>query len=175
VPFVLLVVLFAVGSHLAGPLLQQLRGRSEWAEYAGRVMDAVGILSQKNEDEPEESASAARTDSSAAGRSKRRPGVSDSAAVPRDLPRHPRASETLYNVGPDHVLIYQRVAGTRDAAIARLREAMAQQGWKAASENPGDWSTLIRWTKGNRSCMVEFADDGGSTEIWIRSKVPPNP
>ena len=46
---------------------------------------------------------------------------------------------------------------------------MRQQGWKLATENPGELSTLMRWTKGPRSCVVEFADDEGSTEIWIRS------
>jgi hypothetical protein len=98
--------------------------------------------------------------------------VSDSSALPKDLPLHPAALEALYNVGPTHVLVFQRVAGPRDAAIAKMRQTMGQHGWKVTSESSGDWSTIIRWAKGVRTCMVEFADDSSGTEIWYRSVVP---
>lgn len=168
-PFVLVVVLFALGSHLAGPLLQQLRGRSEWADRAARAVDVVGILSPKK-DGADEGPAKEPADSTSGRRPSRRSGIADSTAVPQDLPRHPRAVETLYNVGPEHILIYQRVPGPRDAAMAAVREMMRKEGWKLARENPGEWSTLIGWTKGARSCMVEFAADSGATEIWIRSR-----
>jgi hypothetical protein len=173
VPFVLIVVLFAVGGQLLGPLLQQLRGKSEYVEYAARVMDFVGLMSDKDSDgESSDEAVGEVRDTSTSQRAARRPGVSDPSAVPRDLPLHPNAFETLSNVGPSHILVYQRVSGLRDAAIGQLRERMGQQGWKLVSETPGDWSTIIRWSKGTRNCMVEFTDDSGATEIWIRSMVP---
>lgn len=168
----LTVVLFAVGSRLFGPAVQQLRGKHEYVEYAARVMDFIGIMSSDDSDSGSSEEPGGTSDTSTTKGAARRSGVSDPSAVPGDLPQHPRATETLYNVGPAHVLIYQRVAGSRDQVIGQLREQMRKQGWKQVSETPGDWSTLVRWTKGERSCMVEFADDSGVTEIWLRS-IPP--
>ncbi|HSJ75786.1 MAG TPA: hypothetical protein VK899_06355, partial [Gemmatimonadales bacterium] len=109
-------------------------------------------------------------DSSASQRSARRPGTSDSTGAPLDLPRIPKSRETLYNVGPDHVLIFQRVDGSRAAAIAQMRDGMHRQGWVLLSENPGEWSTIIRWKKADRISAVEFAEGrSGGTEIWVRS------
>jgi hypothetical protein len=165
------VVLFAAGSHLVGPVVQQLRGKSEYAEYVGRVMDFIGVMSNSDpEDKSPDQVSRTVGDTAASGRAARKPGVSDSSGVPRDLPLHPGSLETLYNVGPGHVLVYQRVAGLRPAAISQIREAMGRQGWKQMSVSAGDWSTIIRWSKDRRSCSVEFDDDRGATEIWIRSK-----
>ncbi|MBA3521583.1 MAG: hypothetical protein H0T90_03635 [Gemmatimonadales bacterium] len=170
VPFVLTVVLFAVGGQMIGPLAQRFREKSVWAEYVARAADFAGILSSDERDpEPSDQPPDESSDSTAARRPARRPGVNDPAALPKDLPVHSAPLEALYNIGPTQVVVFQRVAGSREAAIAELRERMRRQGWKVASETPGEWSTVVRWSKGSRSCMVEFADDSAGTEIWLRS------
>ena len=159
---------------MIGPLAQRFREKSVWAEYVARVVDFAGLMSKDDPDPPasDERSEGGSDDSLAAARNARRPGVGDPSALPKDLPVHPAPLEELYNIGPAHVVVYQRVAGSREAAIAQLREAMRRQGWRVASETPGGSSTIIRWTKGARSCMVEFAHDSGSTEIWLRSLPP---
>jgi hypothetical protein len=169
VPFVLAVVLFAVGGRLFGPLVQHLRDKNQYAEYIARGLDALNVLSGDDSTDTEVSLNA-KGDSGTARRTARRPGTSDSAGVPPDLPRSPRSRETLYNVGPDHVLIFQRVDGPRVGAIAQMRQGMQRQGWALVSDNPGEWSTIMRWKKADRISVVEFAEDpSGRTEIWIRS------
>jgi len=163
------VVFFAVGSRLFGPLVQHLRDKSPYVEYIARALDVLNVLSSHDSSETEVAANAPG-DSSASRRSARRPGTSDSAGVPPDLPRSPKSRETLYNVGPDHVLIFQRVDGSRAASIVQMREGMQRQGWTLVSENPGEWSTIMRWKKADRISAVEFAEDrSGGTEIWIKS------
>jgi hypothetical protein len=167
---VLTVILFAVGGQLVGPLVQRFRDQSVWAEYLARAFDFAGTMSQ---DEPEAASDdrvvKAAGDSTGPARAARRPGASDPAALPKDLPVHPAPLEALYNVGPTHVVVFQRVAGSRTATIEQFREEMQRQGWKVTSETPGEWSTIIRWAKGTRSCMIEFADDSANTEVWLRS------
>lgn len=168
-PFVLAVVLFAVGGRLFGPLVQHLRDKSQYADYIARGLDALNILSGDDSTDTEVAVNT-QGDSGTSRRPARRPGTSDSAGVPPDLPRSPRSRETLYNVGPDHVLIFQRVDGSRAAAIAQMRQGMQRQGWARVSDNPGEWSAIMRWKKTDRISVVEFAEDpSGGTEIWIRS------
>jgi hypothetical protein len=169
VPFVLTVLLIVVGSRLFNPLVQHLRGKNQYAEYIARGLDALNVLSSDDSSDTEVAVDASG-DSSVSRRSARRPGTSDPAGVPRDLPRNPKSLETLYNVGPDHILIFQRINGPREAAIAQMRAGMQQQGWALVSENPGDWSTIIRWKKADRISAVEFAEArSGGTEIWMKS------
>ncbi len=172
----LTVVLFGVGGQFIGPLAQRFREKSVWAEYVARAADFAGIISSDESDpEPSDQPADESGDSTAARHPARRPGVNDPAALPKDLPVHSAPLEALYNIGPTHVVVFQRVAGSREAAIAELRERMRRQGWTVASETPGEWSTVVRWSKGSRSCTVEFADDPTGTEIWLRSSTAASP
>ena len=166
----LTVTLFAAGGQLFGPLVQRFRDQSVWAEYLARALDFAGTMSEEDAEPPSDDRGVkAVSDSPDSLRTARRPGANDPAALPRDLPVHPAPLEALYNIGPTHVVVFQRVAESRAAAVSQFREAMQGQGWKLTSETRGEWSTIVGWAKGDRRCMVEFADDSGSTEVWLRS------
>lgn len=164
-PLVIVVLTFAVGGTLMGPVVERYRGENAWLDYLARAADFARGASENDAAEPPEEGEA----DSAAGRPARRPGVTDPAALPADLPVHPRPIDEMYSIGPDHVLAFQRVRGSRKEVIAHFRQAMRRHGWEVKSEAPDQPSTVIIWRKPARHVSVEFVDRGEITEVWLRS------
>ncbi|HEU4648320.1 MAG TPA: hypothetical protein VFS33_04625 [Gemmatimonadales bacterium] len=103
--------------------------------------------------------------------SKRLEGVNDKRALPADIPVWPKAEEELFNIGPDHATVFQRVRGPTAPIVSYYKQRMRAAGWSASAEQNTHEATVLAWTKGARRCKVDIVQrDGGVAEVWIRSR-----
>lgn len=105
---------------------------------------------------------------------KRLAGVDDKAALPGDLPVHPKPVDETFSIGEGNVAAFQRVAEPSASVAAYFQRAMASQGWKKSSEAKGGRALVLLWKKTGRSCRIELVDAGRVTEVWLRSRAAPS-
>jgi hypothetical protein len=134
------------------------------ADFAIRALPMAGAAAKTVSD-------LAMPDTSRSGAGKRLEGVNDKRALPADIPIWPKAADELFNIGEDHATVFQRVQGPPAPIVSFYKKAMRDAGWASTAEQHTRDATVLAWTKGGRRCKVDIVQrDGGTTEIWVRSR-----
>ncbi len=98
----------------------------------------------------------------------RQAGSDDKALLPSDVAVHPSPQAETYNISPDQVTAFQRVAAPPGEVLAQLRDAWTGHDWSLYDEREIDGAPVLIWQKGSRVCRMEIMPAGRATEIWLR-------
>jgi hypothetical protein len=86
---------------------------------------------------------------------------------------HPSPRTETYNISPDQVTAFQRVAGPASEVLADLRAAWEANDWSLQDEREVADAPVLIWQKGDRTCRLEMLPAGRDTEVFIRCSVTP--
>lgn len=103
----------------------------------------------------------------------RQTGSADKALLPADVAVHPSPRAETYNIGPDQVTAFQRIAASPADVATYWREAMAGHGWSPHDDQEVDGALILLWEKGRRVCRLEVVAAGHATEAWLRCSARP--
>lgn len=160
-----LVVFQTVGKGWIYSQLPLWRQQNEWLDYAVVLFEIEKYL--------------APAQPSAKDLNARQPGQNDKAALPPDVPVYPDPLAETYNINPQQVTAFQRLAAAPDEVIDFFKQAMPRYGWQAVSEKQVESTTLLTWRKADRSCQTEILTREAAAELWLRcsviKKVPATP
>lgn len=98
----------------------------------------------------------------------RQAGSDDKTLLPSDVVVHPSPKAETYNISPDQVTAFQRVAAPQDEVVATLRDAWIGHDWSLHDEREIDGAPLLIWQKADRVCRIEVVAADRGTEIWLR-------
>lgn len=101
----------------------------------------------------------------------RQAGANDKALLPSDVVVHPSPRAETYNISPDQVTAFQRVAAPADEVYVHLRAAWADKDWSLYDERAVGTTQSLIWQKGDRVCRMEIVPADDSTEVWLRCSI----
>lgn len=157
----IVIVLFLV----AGTVLALTAGRAyvarhlpEWEARYPLLGVGVELLSLRD-------ALTAQGSNAADGR---QAGSNDRSLLPSDVAVHPSPEVETYNIAPDQVTAFQRVAVPSNEVLGQLRHAWTDNGWSLHDEREIGGAPSLVWQKGDRVCRMEVLAIGRGAEVWLR-------
>lgn len=167
----LIVTLVVVVLLIGGTILALTAGRAyvarhlpEWEARYPALALGIDLLSLRDQ---------FATQGSPIATDGRQAGANDKALLPADVAVHPSPRTETYNISPDQVTAFQRVAGPASEVLADLRAAWEANDWSLQDEREVADAPVLIWQKGDRTCRLEMLPAGRDTEVFIRCSVTP--
>jgi len=98
----------------------------------------------------------------------RQAGSDNKALLPSDVVVHPSPEAETYNISPDQVTAFQRVAAPPDDVVAHLRTGWKEHDWALHDEREIAGAPVLVWQKGDRVCRIEVQPIDRGAEVWLR-------